>query len=95
MELGLIYMQQLVNFQNQKKVGHYRGIILQGHTILLKSRLNTIQKRVKFWKYINYQQVQQMRLLCNMMLIMMFVPTVKKNMVKISKNANTKRIKKW
>ena len=35
-----------------------------------------------------------MRLLCNMMLIMMFVPTVKNNMVKISKNVNIKRTKK-
>ena len=78
MELGLIYMQQLGNFRNQKKVGRYRGIILQGHTILLKSRLNSIQKRVKFLKYINNPQVLQMRLQCNMMLIMMFVPTVKK-----------------
>ena len=25
-------------FRNQKRVGHYRGIIIQGHTILLKSR---------------------------------------------------------
>ena len=38
MELGLTYTQQLENFRNQKRVGHYRGIILQGHPILLKSR---------------------------------------------------------
>ena len=38
MELGLIYMQQLGNFRNQKKVGHYQDIISQGHTILLKNR---------------------------------------------------------
>ena len=41
-------------------------------------RPNQRYKTDKFWKYINHQQVQQMRLLCNMMLIMMFVPTVKK-----------------
>ena len=34
----LIYMQQLENFRNQKKVGHCQDIISQGHTTLLKSR---------------------------------------------------------
>ena len=34
---GLIYMQQLENVRNQKRVGHYQGIITQGHTTLLKS----------------------------------------------------------
>ena len=71
-----------------------KGWTLPGHNFTGPyNPLETIQKRVKFWKYINHQQVQQMQLQCNMMSIMMFVPTVKKNTVKISKNANTKRIK--
>ena len=77
-----------------------KGWTLPGHNYTgpynpLEKQVNYDSETGEILEYINHQQVQQMRLLCNMMLIMMFVPTVKKNTVKISKNANTKRIKKW
>ena len=41
MELGLIYMQQVENFRNQKRVGHYRVIISQGP-------YSPLEKQVKY-----------------------------------------------
>ena len=77
-----------------------KGWTLPGHNFT--GPYNPLEKQVKFnpetGEILEIYQPPTgatMRLLCNMMLIMMFVPTVKKSMVKISKNANSKRIKKW
>ena len=78
-----------------------KGWTLPGHNYT--GPYNPLEKQVKYDPetgeilevYQQPLQAQQMRLQCNMMLIMMFVPTVKKSMVKILKNAKTKQIKKW
>ena len=68
-----------------------KGWTLPGHNFT--GPYNPLEKQVKYdpetgeiLEIYQKRQVQQMRLI---------VPTVKKNTVKISKNANTKRIKKW
>ena len=77
-----------------------KGWTLPGHNYT--GPYNPLVKQVKYnpetgeiLEIYQHQQARQMQLLCNMKLIMMFVPTVKKNTVKISKNAKTKQIKKW
>ena len=85
----LICMQQSENFRNQKRVGHYQGIITQDHTILLKSKLHLIleiyQKPTGATDAIAMQHDVDYDACSNR----------EKNMVKISKNVNIKWTKKW
>ena len=79
-----ISTRPLENYQDQQADGPYQGINTQVLTTISKTKYDTIQKLVKYYKFMINQLGQPMQWQCSMILIIVFVVITESAKIKVT-----------